>query len=256
MRQLFGRMGPARVLHLRHAGIMLIRIRRGGITTFFYCGIIGLAMNAAAQPAQSLNLSPTSPADGPSLAFNLGQLQPWVLGGANVEADLRIGHLVIGYSHGWSLDLQGAAIVGDMRKQRVVLHVPYTTGLGVGYAQYVDSLHSFFDIRAEAKLHRFEAAYDSTDGRQRTKIANYSTVTIGGGAYWTWLPLANRRDALRGINFSTSVRYWPNVASTLDDDAVAYMNQTTGATEVHQAAKIGIANTPIIVNLSVGYVFQ
>jgi hypothetical protein len=52
------------------------------------------------------------------------------------------------------------------------------------------------------------------------------------------------------------VRYWPNVASTLDDDEVAYMNQTTGATETHQAANIGIANTPIIVNLSVGYVFQ
>jgi hypothetical protein len=221
--------------------------------------------DAVAQPEGStspgpvpLNTSAATPlrVDDLSLAFNLGQLQPWILGGANVEADLRIGPLVVGYSHGWSLDLEGSAIVGDMRRQKVVLHVPYTTGLGVGYSRYVDSVRSFFDVRFEAKLHRFEAAYQSADGKQRTRIEDYSTVTLGGGAYWTLVPFAKRSDVLRGLNVSTSVRFWPNVSSTLKNDAVTYSNTTTGMEETHKAANIGIANTPLIINISLGYVFQ
>ena len=191
-----------------------------------------------------------------SISVNAGLIQPVATSGANIEVDFRAGHFVAGYSHGWSLDLQGATIVGDMQRQRVSLHLPYTTGFGVGYSLAFPKLNSLLDLRFEAKLHRFEAAYDSADGRVRRDIANYSTYTLGGGLYWTVLPLARRTDALRGINLSASVRYWPNVASTLDDDKVTYMNQTTGQDELHRAANIGLANTPVIVNVSVGYAFQ
>lgn len=193
---------------------------------------------------------------GASLAVNAGLLQPIALGGANLEVDFRFGPFVAAYSHGWSLDLEGPAIVGDMKRQGVTLHLPYSTGFGLGLTHWVSALNSFFDLRFEGKLHRFEASYGSVDGLGKTEIARYSTYTIGGGAYWTYVPFASRTDALRGLDFSTSVRLWPNVGSTLSGNEVTYKNATTGRDEVHRTANIGIADTPVIVNVSVGYVFQ
>jgi hypothetical protein len=194
--------------------------------------------------------------DKPSFTFGLGLIQPLALGGANVQGDFRLGHLVVDYSHGWNLQMRGAAIVGEMQRQRIELRIPFTTGFGVGYSSYVAALHSFFDIRLEGKLHRFEASYASADGKQTTVFASYNTVTLGAGAYWTYLPFAGKNSALRGIEFSTSLRFWPRVASTLSGNEIAYSNSSTGKSETHQAANIGIANTPIIFNISAGYLFQ
>lgn len=217
---------------------------------------------ALAEPKQaSLELPQPSSGHGlswkdPSLAFNLGMIQPLALGGANVEVDFRVGHFVASYSHGWSLDLQGSAVVGDMRTQKVALHLPYSTGFGVGYSFFVDSLRSFFDLRFEGKIHRFEASYDSADGQRRTAITNYTTYTVGGGFYWTLVPFAHRSDILRGLDISTSVRVWPNVGSSLSGGEIAYANATTGKQEIHKVANIGIADTPVVANVSLGYVFQ
>jgi hypothetical protein len=209
-----------------------------------------VALSAKASHAQSV------PAAKSSIAVNVGMLQPIVLGGANIEADFRRGHLIVGYSHGWSLDFEGSTVVGDMRKQNISMHLPYTTGVGIGYLQTVASLRSMFDVRFEAKLHRFEVSYRSMDGASRTAIANYSTVTLGAGAYWTLVPFGNRSDAWRGLNISTSVRFWPNVRSTLSGNQIEYSNATTGQMEIHRTANIGIANTPVVVNVSVGYIFH
>jgi hypothetical protein len=189
----------------------------------------------------------------PSLAVNLGLIQPLALGGANVQVDVRFGRFIAAYSHGWSLDIP---VVGAAQRQGVRLEVPYTTGLGVGVQHYVDALNSYVDVRFEVKLHRFEASYESMDGRQQTRIADYTTYTVGGGFYWTWLPFATRGDALRGLNISTSARFWPNVADTLPESSVSYTSTRTGQVERHDAANIGIANSPWIANVSVGYVFQ
>lgn len=196
-----------------------------------------------------------SPAAADSIAVNAGLVQPALLGGANVEVDVRWKHLAVAYSHGWSLDLT-QQLGDEMTAQHVSLHLPYSTGLGVGGTFEVKRLRSLFDLRLEAKLHRFEASYASEDGRQHTRFADYRTVTLGAGAYWTVLPFRGRRDALAGIDLSFSVRYWPRVASSLDDDALTYTNATTMREETHHAADIGIANTPLVVNLSVGYVFE
>jgi hypothetical protein len=192
----------------------------------------------------------------PSLAFQLGLIQPLLLGGANVEADFRVGHLVIDYSHGWNLNLEDSAIVGEMKRQNITMRVNYTTGLGVGYSQHVDSLRSFFELRFEPKLHRFEVSYGSSDGGIKTAIAQYNTVTLGGGFYWTVVPFSHRKDLLRGLNLSTSFRAWPKVATTLSGNEVAYENKTTGRRETHSAANIGVADTPFFANISVGYLFQ
>ena len=212
--------------------------------------VLGAASAQADEPAPGLQWRE------PSLAVNLGLIQPFLLKGANVEADFRWGHFVASYSHGWGLELEGGTVVGDAKRQGITLHLPYTTGLGVGYSVYTHSLRSFFDVRAEAKLHRFEVAYDSADGATKTDIASYTTLTLGGGAYWTFVPFAARGDALRGLNVSTSVRFWPNVASTLAGGEVHYANARTGREEVHETARIGLANSPVLVNVSVGYVFQ
>jgi hypothetical protein len=213
---------------------------------------LSLAANAFAQTEPVKGLQPNAP----SLAFNLGLIQPIALGGANVEVDFRVGHFVASYSHGWNLTMEGAAVVGDMKTQHVNLHLPFSTGFGVGVTFHVDALRSFFDLRFEGKIHRFDAYYLSADGSRKTAISSYDTFTLGGGAYWTLVPFSHRTDVLKGIDISTSFRVWPNVASTLSGDQIAYANATTNRTETHQAANVGIANTPIVANVSIGYVFQ
>lgn len=193
--------------------------------------------------------------DALSVAINAGLLQPLVLGGANLEVDVRWRHLVLAYSHGWSLELTDR--LGDeMTRQHVTLHVPYTTGVGVGGTYPLPALRSLVDVRLEAKVHRFSAEYGSTDGLSRTRLADYRTVTLGAGVYWTLVPFRGRAGALRGLDLSASVRYWPTVATSLAGDARTYFNATTGRDETHHAANIGIANTPLIVNVSVGYLFR
>jgi len=50
-----------------------------------------------------------------------------------------------------------------------------------------------------------------------------------------------------------SIRWWPKVSSSLNDDKLTYNNSITGSVEVHQAREIGIANTPFFANISIGY---
>lgn len=215
-----------------------------------------ISSNAVAEPGASAAPPPGLNPEKPSLAVNAGLIQPLLLGGANVEVDFRFRHFVASYSHGWSLNIRDAAVVGAMREQGISLHLPYSTGLGVGYTLFVESIRSFFDLRVEGKIHRFEASYASADGTQKTSVAGYSTYTLGGGLYWTYVPFARRDDALRGVNISTSVRVWPRLGSSLPGNQVSYANATTGRNEVHQAANIGMLNTPAFVNVSLGYVFQ
>jgi hypothetical protein len=58
---------------------------------------------------------------------------------------------------------------------------------------------------------------------------------------------------LKGIMIAPSVRYWPAITSSLENNKVAYFNSTTNQIETHHRQEIGIANTPIIVNISIGY---
>ena len=48
-------------------------------------------------------------------------------------------------------------------------------------------------------------------------------------------------------------RAQPNVWSSLKDNQATYDNQTTGQREVHTALRAGIANSPIIANVGLGY---
>lgn len=187
-----------------------------------------------------------------SLGVSFGLLQPLVLRGGNVEADLRWDWFVLGYSHGWSLHVPAS---GEVKEQRLRSFVPFSTGFGVGVQHAFDSIGLILDLRAEPKYHRFELELEGDGGDVRRPLVEYDTITLGAGLYGTWLPFRTSSSAIRGIHIGASFRVWPRVWSSLEDDRLEYFNETTGRTEVHEALEIGVAGTPVIVNMAVGYLF-
>jgi hypothetical protein len=188
------------------------------------------------------------------IVFLAGTIQPLLLQGGNVEVDFYTPKMVFNYSHGFSLELESKAgtTVGEVKEQSVAYHLPYSTGFGVGYR-----LNKYFDIRFEPKLHKFEAYYDGTAREEAVnQIVDYSTVTFGIGAYFRWKPFEKQDNFLKGIFTSTSIRYWQNVWSSLDHNEFKYFNDISMQNETLKASNIGIANTPFLFNVALGYSFQ
>jgi hypothetical protein len=181
-----------------------------------------------------------------SLLF--GTLQPTALKGFNVEVNYTTKRMIFDYSHGVSLD---PPTVGDYKTQKIALHLPYSTGFGIGYR-----FTSFFDVRFEPKLHSWEVYNEGETQNSTTKINDFKTFTLGIGAYYRYMPFKNSTNKLlQGITTSTSIRYWQNVGTTLRSDAFSYLNKNTNKTETLKAPNIGIANSPIIFNIAIGYTF-
>lgn len=177
-----------------------------------------------------------------------GTLQPVIAKGFNVEVNYTTKRMIFDYSHGASLD---PPVVGDYKTQKIALHIPSTTGFGIGYR-----FSSFFDIRFEPKLHSWEVYNEGEAQNSATKIKDFKTFTLGAGAYYRYMPFRNSNSQLlQGITTSTSVRYWQNVGTTLRNDAFSYQNKSSNKTETLQAPNIGIANSPIIFNIAIGYTF-
>ncbi len=183
----------------------------------------------------------------PEVALLAGLIQPILLGGGNVELDLYWGRLVVGYSHGFLLNFRGDTLVGEAAQQGLALHLPYSTGLSVGYR-----FLPWLDARLEGKVHRFEVREASSG----TPLFDYTTMTLGVGVYAQYRPFRDfgvqTDEWLHGFLVLCSVRYWPNLWTSLPNDELAYPHPSLGDVE-HHAANIGIANTPFIVNVSVGY---
>lgn len=79
---------------------------------------------------------------------------------------------------------------------------------------------------------------------------------MGVGAYYRYYPFAGRAGAARGVVIVPSIRYWPNVSSSLPNNELRYANARTGRQEVHQAAEQGVPGTTgVIANVSIGYTF-
>ncbi len=181
-----------------------------------------------------------------SLLFGL--LQPVVAKGFNVEVNYTTKNMIFDYSHGVGLQ---PPVVGDFMTQGVVLRIPHTTGFGIGYR-----FSSFFDIRFEPKLHSFEVYYKDAVQSESTRIKDFNTFTLGFGAYYRYMPFKNSSSKLlQGITTSTSLRWWQNVGTTLSGDQFSYANKVTNKVETLKAPNIGIANTPIIFNIAIGYTF-
>jgi len=181
-----------------------------------------------------------------SLLF--GTLQPAALDGFNVEINYTTKRMIFDYSHGVSLDIP---TVGDFKTQKLALHLPYSTGFGIGYR-----ISSFLDVRFEPKLHSWEVYNEGETQNSATKIRDFKTFTLGIGLYYRYMPFKNSESKiLQGITTSASIRYWQNVGTTLSNDEFSYLNKNTKKTETIKAPNIGIANSPIVINIAVGYTF-
>jgi hypothetical protein len=177
-----------------------------------------------------------------------GMLQPVVAKGFNIEVNYTTKRMIFDYSHGVSLD---PPVVGDFKTQKITLHIPSTTGFGIGYR-----FTSFFDVRFEPKLHSWEVYNENETQNSASKIKDFKTFTLGLGAYYRYMPFKNSENKLlQGITTSTSLRYWQNVGTTLRNDEFSYLNKTTNKTETLKAPNIGIADSPIIFNIAIGYTF-
>ncbi len=188
------------------------------------------------------------------LVFLVGTIQPFLLDGLNFEVDYYTPKMVFNYSHGYSLELteELGTTVGELKNQNLAIHIPISTGFGIGYR-----LNKYFDIRIEPKYHEFEVYYDNTNRNLSTnQITDYSTITLGLGTYFRWKPFEKQDNLLKGIFTSTSIRFWPQIFSSLKDHKIQYYNTVNKKNEIHETSNIGIANTPIIFNISIGYAIQ
>lgn len=183
-----------------------------------------------------------------NLVFGLNQL---LARGFNVETNVFYKRLAFDYSHGISLDFTGNALTGAEKEQKLAVHLPWTTGFGVGYR-----FSNAFNVRLEPKWHRFEIYYDGDVQNANTRLGAYTTFTLGVGAYYNWQPFQKKENALKGIMIVPSVRFWPKVSSTLAGDKFTYQNTKTEKQETHEAMEVGFGNTPLVLNISIGYSFN
>jgi hypothetical protein len=163
-------------------------------------------------------------------------LSQWMLfGGANVAAELKVGRFVFEYSHGQGLHLSGAgdfALDGAERAAGIDLRVHWTTGGGFGVS-LLPNLHLLLEVKA----HRYEVR--GADGTQRF---SYTTMSVGPGIFWEiylW----------RGLFLQPSLRWWPTVASSLDEGR-AVLRGANGAPYTHAAHSFGV-----FPNVSLGWTF-
>ncbi len=183
-----------------------------------------------------------------SVLFGLNQ--PIVLKGFNIEGNYWMKKWVIDYSHGFNLHVGGEFLSNEYERQRIDFKITHSLGLGVGY-RFTKS----FNLRFEPKLHIYETYYSGQEQSNTNSIVNFNTVTLGFGAYYRWLPFEKNKGFAKGITVAPSLRYWYKVDSSLPNDQYAYFNTQTNQNELLKAPNIGVANTPWIVNVSVGYTF-
>lgn len=177
-----------------------------------------------------------------------GLTQPIFLEGFNIEGNLFWKRLAFDYSHGAFLNFKGEAVVGGMAEQGLAAHLPYSTGFGVGYR-----FNDWLNLRLEPKWHRFQIYYNGGDWREQDFITDYTTFSLGIGLYVNWRPFKKMQNFLKGIMIAPSIRYWPTLASSLENNQVEYFNTTTNQLETHHRQEIGMLNTPLVINISIGY---
>jgi hypothetical protein len=183
-------------------------------------------------PTHHFQLAP-SDAKNLQVGVNFGLLQI-AEGGFNVAAEVRYRRWWLEYSHGMDLtmnDLGGIGLSSAERSQGIHVFVPYTTGFGVGLT-LVDELW----LGVEFKTHRYDV--NAPGG----PVASYQTYSVGpvlGYKAFIW----------KGLYANAYARYWPNVASSLDDGKLALQGSNGSVT--HTAHDFGL-----FANASIGYAFD
>lgn len=183
-----------------------------------------------------------------SLVFGLNQ--PIVTQGFNFEVNYYTKYFVFDYSHGFNLSFKDNLVVGDAKTQGLKFKISHTLGVGIGYRVTRD-----FNIRVEPKMHIWNMYQADKPYSDENILKKYTTFTLGLGAYYRWQPFRNADNFTKGITIVPSIRWWPNVATSLPNNEYQYFNAFTNRNEVHKANNIGVSNTPFFGNISVGYSF-
>lgn len=183
-----------------------------------------------------------------NLMFGVGQI---LAGGFNVEVNYTHQRLFIDYSHGMNLNSPNSFLEeGTDKEQGLAVHIPWTTGFGVGYR-----FNNWLNLRAEPKLHKFEIYYDGDVTNSDNRITEYTTFTMGLGLYANLRPFKRSNTLLKGLMITPNIRWWPNVSSSLKGNSYSYFNRRSQSEVTHAARNIGMANTPFFFNVSIGYSF-
>lgn len=187
-----------------------------------------------------------------SNCFTLGGgVSQLLLGGFNVQAEYTTNRLVFDYSHGFNINLTGQAALLTAQDQQLNEKLVSTLGIGVGYR-----ITPGLDIRVEPKLHFYEVNYNGQTEAGTCRLTTYRTATLGLGAYYRYHPFRKANNALAGILILPSVRYWPNVWSSLTDTKLTYLSEATNRPETYKAAPQGFPGTNgLLANVTIGYTF-
>lgn len=199
------------------------------------CLASAAVLSLLAAPAWADEPAATNPGPDAELGFHYGLLQPLLTRGFNAAVDLRLGRLVLSYSHGQGLEISRApgTLTAAEEDAGMRLVMPYSTGFGVGVT-LVDELYAMIDF----KLHRFEAHAGSD-------LARYSTATIGAEVGWRFF-------VWKGLYVAPVVRYWPNVWDNAPAAGVTV--KTMGGSLTHAPAKQGVEG--LFANVLVGWAFD
>ncbi|WP_141491670.1 hypothetical protein [Longimonas halophila] len=199
-------------------------------TCFLIVTVISTATaqrGAASDKTEQMGASLTSG----SLALKAGLSQPLLLSGANIAASYKTDRWVVEYSHGMWLSYDRVGRTDAERAQDLDLDSPWTTGFGLGYR-----LPWRFDLRVEFKAHRYRVTPPGS-----ASFA-YTTFSIG--------PALNyHQPVYNGLGFDLTVRFWPNVTTTIKDDQQAFVD-SEGNQQVHNAHDLGV-----FPNVSLTYTF-
>ncbi|WP_035805174.1 hypothetical protein [Lunatimonas lonarensis] len=183
-----------------------------------------------------------------SLVFGVNQ--PLFTNGFNFEIDYWADKWMVDYSHGIGLEFTGDFVTAEAQNQQLAFNITHSVGFGFGYR-----ITKGLNLRLEPKWHVWEVHYADAFKSSEGLVDTYTTYTLGLGLYYRWTPFEKQNNALRGLTIAPNARWWPNIATTLDNNELAYFNSRTGQNEVHQANNIGMGNTPFFVNVSIGYTF-
>lgn len=181
-----------------------------------------------------------------SMVFGLNQ--PVLARGFNFEVNYYTKHFVFDYSHGFNLHFQDNLVTGNDKKQHLKFKISHSLGIGMGYRVSQD-----FNIRIEPKVHLWKVHQDDKSYSKTNIIKRYTTYTLGLGAYYRWRPFHKVDNFSSGITVVPSIRWWPNVASSLPNNEFEYFNTITNKNEIHRAKNIGVSNSPFFGNISIGY---
>ena len=186
------------------------------------------------------------------VAILFGLSQPLLVSGFNIEANYVHNRFIFDYSHGVSLDFSGNLLPDYLLNQKVVVHLPFSTGFGIGYR-----FTEWLNLRVEPKWHRFEFYYDGEAQTAVNRIAvDANNYSIGLGLYGFFQPFKKKENMLQGMSIAPSIRFWPTIASSFQNDVFKYENKYTGQTEELKSLGSGIGFSPLIINVSIGYTFN